>query len=128
MSAINQVRERILKTLSDNKVGVLQTIKKNALKSKLQQVESIRKILEIDKYRLVFIGSIGAGKTTSICHLFNLLAELPKGKSDKTGVSELMVTGAGGVTVCEVIFRATDEPHSIFEIECGFHFHYWYNQ
>jgi hypothetical protein len=44
------------------------------------------------EHRLAFIGNVGAGKTTSICHLLNLL-------DNETPV---LSTGSGRTTLCEV--------------------------
>lgn len=44
------------------------------------------------KHRLAFIGNIGAGKTTAICHLLNLL----------DGKNPILSTGSGRTTLCEV--------------------------
>jgi len=41
----------------------------NNLKSKLSRLETVGRNLGIEKYTLVFIGTIGEGKTTAICHL-----------------------------------------------------------
>jgi signal recognition particle GTPase len=45
----------------------------NNLKSKLNRLREIADILSIEKYKLVFIGTIGKGKTTAICHLLTCL-------------------------------------------------------
>jgi hypothetical protein len=44
------------------------------------------------EHRLAFIGNVGAGKTTSICHLLNLL----------DGKTPVLSTGSGRTTLCEV--------------------------
>jgi hypothetical protein len=68
---------------------------------------------------LVFIGIVGAGKTTAICHLFNLVydAEVVKREGAKERkiikTQELLSTGAGKTTICEVIIR----PASAVSIE-----------
>ncbi len=73
------------------------------LNAKLERLDEIEEVLSFDKYRIAFIGTVGAGKTTAICHLFNLLIA---GDKDDTGkqveVSEILKTGVGYTTLCEV--------------------------
>ena len=75
------------------------------LKDRLLDVENI---LLIEKYDLVFIGKVGVGKTTVICHLFQLVTESKKkttikNKEKETKViEELMPIGSGFTTLCEV--------------------------
>ena len=93
----------------------------NNLKSKLNRLEEIAEILSIEKYKLVFIGTIGEGKTTAICHLFNLISEFQVSKKIRgktrsiTEVQELLATGSGRTTICEVIIEAA--PKTYIEIE-----------
>lgn len=74
--------------------------------------DSVMYLLE-PKQNLAFIGNIGTGKTTAICHILNLLdAQKP-----------ILSTGSGRTTLCEVeIRRGIDlridvEPHSVDEVE-----------
>jgi hypothetical protein len=75
------------------------------------RLDKIRRILNIQRYNLVFIGQVGAGKTTAICHLFNLVREVEltrlRGGKNVTikKVKELLSTGAGKSTICEVVIR-----------------------
>ncbi|WP_292799362.1 hypothetical protein [Nostoc sp. NMS7] len=101
----------------------------NNLKSKLERLDEIEKILSIDKYKIAFIGTIGQGKTTAICHLFNLITDLKVSKTsggkteDVTETKELLSTGAGRTTICEVIIKASEktyieiEPYTVDEME-----------
>ena len=101
----------------------------NNLKSKLERLEEIEKILSIDKYKIVFIGTIGKGKTTAICHLFNLISDFKVSKTingktkNVTETKELLSTGAGRTTICEVIIKASEktyieiEPYTVDEME-----------
>lgn len=78
--------------------------------SKLERLKELARILEIDKYKLVFIGEMGAGKTTAICHLFDLIgtfqAAHPKNPAKIVSkTQELLATAAGGTTICEVIIK-----------------------
>ena len=93
----------------------------NNLKSKLARLEVIERNLAIDKYMLVFIGTIGEGKTTAICHLFNLVGEFRVSKtiSGKSKIiretQELLATGSGRTTICEVVIKASEQTY--LEIE-----------
>jgi hypothetical protein len=93
----------------------------NSLKSILARLERIKSLLEIQDYNLVFIGKIGVGKTTAICHLFNLFREeeKPIGKTGRTvnKTSELLSTGSGRTTICEVVIQPSTSDKSFLEIE-----------
>ncbi|URD48491.1 hypothetical protein [Chroococcidiopsis sp. CCNUC1] len=101
----------------------------NNLKSKLNRLKEIAEILSIEKYKLVFIGTIGEGKTTAICHLFNLIGDFKVSKTiagkaiNVTEVQELLATGSGKTTICEVIIEAAAktyieiEPYSLEQME-----------
>ncbi|MHC5674256.1 hypothetical protein [Nostoc sp.] len=101
----------------------------NNLNSKLERSEQIEKILSIDKYKIVFIGTIGKVKNTAICHLFNLISDFKVSKTinGKTkNVSEtkkLLSRGSGRITTCEVIIKASEktyreiEPYTVDEME-----------
>jgi hypothetical protein len=79
-----------------------------ALEGDKKRLERIEKILNVEKYDLVFIGQQGVGKTTAICHLFGLTTDkkvkIKKGKNtlERTVVQELLSTGSGKTTICEV--------------------------
>lgn len=93
----------------------------NNLKSKLARLNVIEEILSIAKYNLVFIGTIGEGKTTAICHLFNLIGNFNISKTINGKVKnlietqELLATGSGKTTLCEVIISAAQNTY--IEIE-----------
>jgi hypothetical protein len=85
--------------------------------ARLARLEVIDKNLSIDKYTLVFIGTVGEGKTTAICHLFNLLGEFSaskiiggKARTIKE-TQELLATGSGRRTICEVLLRAGERTY-----------------
>jgi DNA-binding transcriptional MerR regulator len=96
------------------------------------RLNKIQKILNIQRYNLVFIGQVGAGKTTAICHLFNLVQEIEltrmtplKGGKNPTAkqVKELLSTGAGKSTICEVVIRPAErtyveiDPYEVRELQ-----------
>ncbi|MBE9176774.1 hypothetical protein IQ225_18265 [Synechocystis salina LEGE 06155] len=101
----------------------------NNLESKLSRLKYILSILNIEKYNLVFIGTIGQGKTTAICHLFNLVGDFKVSKNiagkSRTVVEtkELLATGSGRTTICEVIIKSSPQiyieitPYTVEEME-----------
>lgn len=123
------LRREITKISGGSEINVIKHICINNLKSKLERLEEIDKILSIDKYKIVFIGTIGQGKTTAICHLFNLISDFKVSKTingktkDVTETRELLSTGGGKTTICEVIIKAADktyieiEPYTVDEME-----------
>jgi hypothetical protein len=92
-----------------------------ALQNIRDRLQKIRKIINIQRYNLVFIGQVGAGKTTAICHLFNLLqeVEVTRTRGDKKVTikkfKELLSTGSGKSTICEVVIRPA--KHTYVEID-----------
>ncbi|MEH2318193.1 hypothetical protein [Nostoc sp.] len=66
------LNKEINKISRNSDINVPNYICINNLKSKLERLDEIEKILSIEKYKIAFIGTIGQGKTTAICHLFNL--------------------------------------------------------
>ncbi|MEH1811374.1 MAG: hypothetical protein V7K26_18310 [Nostoc sp.] len=113
----------------DSDINVRNHIYINNLKSKLERLDEIEKILSIDKYKIAFIGTIGQGKTTAICHLFNLIGDFNVSKTiankprNVIETKELLSTGAGKTTICEVIIKAAEktyieiEPYTLDEME-----------
>jgi hypothetical protein len=100
-----------------------------ALQDIADRLTKIHKILNIQRYNLIFIGQVGAGKTTAICHLFDLVRELEdthlKGsnKVKIKKVKELLSTGAGKTTICEVVIRPSlqtsieIDPYEVAELQ-----------
>ncbi|MBW4560878.1 MAG: hypothetical protein KME32_06900 [Mojavia pulchra JT2-VF2] len=123
------LRREITKISGGSEINVIKHICINNLKSKLDRLEEIEKILNIEKYKIVFIGTIGQGKTTAICHLFNLISDFKVSKNingktkDVIETRELLSTGSGKTTICEVIIKAADktyieiEPYTVDEME-----------
>jgi len=92
-------------------LGVKTLLKLSALKSVATRLRRLDALLKIDKYDFAFIGKVGTGKTTSICHLFNLLREekilidVGDSKVEDNAIKEILATGAGKTTICEVVIR-----------------------
>lgn len=87
---------------------VLEQMRRSALADLKAELGELSDLLGTEKHRLVFIGQVGVGKTTAICHLVGLMAQREKRKSARGGektvevVERLMATGAGYTTLCEV--------------------------
>lgn len=85
------------------------------------RLDRIVTLLMIEKYNLVFIGQVGVGKTTTICHLLNLTHQVERRNRKIT--EELLSTGSGKTTICEVIIKSNPttsieiQPYSIEEIK-----------
>ena len=115
------LKDEIAKRASTSEMNVPNHICINNLKSKLTSLNKIEEILSIDKYTVVFIGTIGEGKTTAICHLFNLIGNFNVSKTvgvkirHLTETQELLATGSGRTTICEVIIKAAEKTY--IEIE-----------
>jgi hypothetical protein len=94
-------------------------ISTQAIKNISLRLEKIEKILQAQRYNLVFIGQVGTGKTTAICHLFGLVQEIKKivGTKEKSVIKyqELLSTGSGKTTICEVVIRPS--LHTSIEID-----------
>jgi len=67
--------------------------------------------LENEKYKFVFIGQKGIGKTTTILELFGLSKKSNKKNSD------LLATASGGTTTCEVELLKSETGSTYIEIE-----------
>ncbi len=92
-----------------------------ALRNIATRLDRIRELLQIKKYDLAFIGKVGTGKTTAICHIFNLLREEKKildidgDRVEEKAIKEILATGSGRTTICEVVIRTS--TISFLEIE-----------
>src|SRR5438046_80873 len=65
---------------------LLELMQRNALASLRTELQGLARMLATSRHRLVFIGKVGVGKTTAICHLVGLTAEREKRKKNtKTG-------------------------------------------
>ncbi|RCJ25309.1 hypothetical protein A6S26_16095 [Nostoc sp. ATCC 43529] len=123
------LKKEIKKISGKSEINIPNHICINNLKSKLERLDEIEKILSIEKYKIAFIGTIGQGKTTAICHLFNLISDFNVSKTianksrNVIETKELLSTGGGRTTICEVIIKAAEktyieiEPYSVDEME-----------
>ena len=120
---IESLQEQISKEINrrKNSKNFWCFISSGALKDINNRLERIKKIIQISKYDILFIGQVGVGKTTAICHLFNLVYEHEEKKtiksSDKvksktiTSIKEILSTGSGKTTICEVIIKPALETY-----------------
>ncbi len=103
---------------SEQHVGS-EAISTHAIKNISLRLERIEKILRTQRYNVAFIGQVGTGKTTAICHLFGLVQEIKKTVETKeksvTQYQELLTTGSGKTTICEVVIRPA--LHTFIEID-----------
>ena len=100
----------------------LERLRKGALDSLSKELKGLVAILGAGNAKLVFIGQVGVGKTTAICHLVGLTAEREKRKKNRAGVEkvvqvteDLMATGGGFTTLCEVVVVPGDDTE--FRVE-----------
>ena len=109
---------------------VLEQMRKSALNDLRAELSELTELLGITRHKLVFIGQVGVGKTTAICHLVGLTANREKKKKSAKGVEKtvpvverLMATGSGYTTLCEVIVEPGDltrfdiDPYQPHEVE-----------
>ena len=91
---------------------------KAKIKSKRKVIHELDKILQNEKYKIAFIGSVGVGKTTAISHSQDLTytvdrknrnGKIVKGKSLK----EILAVNTGNTTICEVRLNFIDDHSSI---------------
>ena len=114
MHDISSLKNRINTLIKKVTSNVFEYTKKETLNSQLKRVEKIEEILEKKKYKIVFIGTIGAGKTTAISHLFNMTSIVQKkvirGRKNKTieVIEPLLSTGSGRTTICEVEIKSSE--------------------
>ena len=86
----------------------------NLLGELLKTSNSLLSELAIEKYKIAFIGTIGSGKTTAICHLLNLIFErnvektINKQKRPIPETTTVLATASGGTTLCEVEIKKGD--------------------
>ena len=73
---------------------------KKVIAENISRLSRIDELLNIDKYKLVFIGAPGTGKTTLICNYLSLLVDNYKGKEPNE--IPLLNTASGKTTAAEV--------------------------
>lgn len=119
---ITNVADAVQSKKAKAKKNVLDHIAIKALEGTVQRLKRIECMLNVQQYDLVFIGQVGAGKTTAICHLFDLVEpysgsiKLANGKTKTVSkVRELLSTGSGQTTICEVVIKPA--PETYLEIE-----------
>ncbi|MGZ6518821.1 MAG: hypothetical protein ACXVED_14635 [Bacteroidia bacterium] len=132
INKINSLKTDIdleISNIGDAQQSVFEHLKNRSLESKKERLTDISKMLSIPKHRIVFIGTIGQGKTTAISHLFNLTGEfkrqeeINKKSRTITRTEPLFSTASGRTTICEVIIKAGNstfieiEPHSRETVE-----------
>src|SRR5438046_1947359 len=85
---------------------VLEQMRRSALADLKAELAELTELLGTTRHKLVFIGQVGVGKTTAICHLLGLTANREKKKTVRGKekmipvVERLMATGSGYTTLC----------------------------
>src|SRR5437762_13871095 len=67
----------------------LEQMRKSALADLSSELGDLSPLLSTTRPRLVFIGQVGVGKTTAICHLVGLTADREKKKTNRAGVEKM---------------------------------------
>ena len=83
----------------------------NILKEMAESTKNLTAEIAVEKYKVAFIGTVGSGKTTTICYLLdlNFEREPDKNTAKKSRKVRKMInaltTANGGTTLCEVELR-----------------------
>ena len=88
--------------------SMLNVLKRNALRGLDARLDEAKEQQKITKYNLVFIGAIGTGKTTALSYLFGLIEDSTDDPPEFYK-PELLTTGSGGSTLCEVHIQLAEE-------------------
>ncbi len=121
IKAIESLQQQISKEINrrKNSKTIWCYASSEALKTINHRLHKIKSILQTPKYNILFVGQVGVGKTTAICHLFNLIYEHEETKTTKskdkvktiTSIKEILSTGSGKTTICEVIIKPASETY-----------------
>ena len=127
---IQELKADIIKEIElTGENDVFNHLKKKSLEAKKDRLNEIQELLSIRKYRVVFVGTVGAGKTTAICHLFNLIDKVNVVKESRgkkrnfTKTEALLSTGSGRTTISVVVITSSEntsieiEPYSKEKIQ-----------
>jgi predicted ATPase len=119
MDKFKKIRDKIFDAnVNIDTNNLLGALKANALEGRSATLESIDRELSIEKHNLVFIGTIGSGKTTALCYILGLTDDKNTNNTEKHTFSpELLVTGSGGSTICEVHILLNKDNHSSIKTE-----------
>lgn len=80
-----------------------------------EKIAKINKFNSVDKYKVVFIGRPGSGKTTAICNWLDLLHI--ENLQDPRKSHDLLSTGSGNTTVAEVRLRQIQDGSSRIRLD-----------
>lgn len=87
----------------------------NSLEGWQAKIAKIKRFNDVDKYKIVFMGRPGSGKTTAICNWLNLL-HIEEGEDPKKSY-DLLTTGSGNTTVAEVHIRQIQDAPSCIRLD-----------
>ena len=85
---------------------------RHAFEGFMKKMEQIDTLYSVDKYRIVFIGEPGKGKTTAICNWLDILKKNKENEKRIENIS-LLATASGRTTVAEVHIRQIMEGSRI---------------
>jgi|GEM_PF-1030988 len=111
MQEIKNLKEKIVQEIDTRKEqpkSILNDLAVKTFSHQLTLLDDYEEIIDIEKYQLAFMGTIGTGKSTAICHLFDFLYY------DKKGFpSTMLKTASGRTTICETVVKI-DEITKIY--------------
>jgi len=85
---------------------------KHSFEGFMKKIQQIDDFYSIDRYKIVFIGEPGKGKTTAICNWLKLLKKNKENEKRIDAVS-LLATASGRTTVAEVHIKQVDDASRI---------------
>lgn len=93
---MNSVLDKINEILT---ISTLQDATRSQLENHREMYKRSEQYLSSKEHKIAFIGNVGAGKTTSICHLLGLV----------DNGNPVLSTGSGRTTLCEVHIKNAPE-------------------
>lgn len=94
---MNEQAERLKHQIDEYLKSPVSEAASNQLRDNRDAIDAILKKINQTEFSVAFIGKIGAGKTSAICKTSGL-----QYKDEKGEVVDILKTGAGRTTVCEV--------------------------
>ncbi len=111
---------------------------KHSFKGYMRKIKQIDKFNSVSKYKIVFIGEPGKGKTTAICNWLNLLKRVKENEKRPEAIS-LLATASGRTTAAEVHIKqvttaskirieymSIDQQKEYIKEYCSFYYS-WFN-
>ncbi|ABR48421.1 hypothetical protein Amet_2263 [Alkaliphilus metalliredigens QYMF] len=84
----------------------------------VSRIEQIEKLNSVENFKLNFVGSVGLGKSTALCHITNLVdLDIIKNDISKLKDTSILKTGSGRTTLCETTIRLNNNFSTFIKIE-----------